>query len=384
MEKLEPANPPTPRPRWSNSTKTIVVLLLLAGAALLFKHVQIIITPLILAGILAFILNPVVNFFNRHARIPRTLVLLIIYLVFISIITLLIVFLTPLLIRQIQILMTDLPQILQTVEQFVKRKFVLGPFQLDLSSVTLKTEALLVDTIQSFGSESINFLGQVVTGVAEAGLVLIFTFIVSFYLIKDGARAVDWLYNLVPPDSRRDVQFLLSEINVIWGSFFRGQITLTLIVSLIIGTIGSVIGLPLAILMGVLAGLLELLPSLGHGIWFVTAVLLALFSGSTWEWMPLSHFWFAVLVAGLHLIYQQVDLNIIIPRIIGSRIHLHPAIVIIGILIGASLGGVLGIFLAAPTIATLRVLGRYIHANLLDRDPFPEIMDLVQESQEEE
>ena len=76
-------------------------------------------------------------------------------------------------------------------------------------------------------------------------------------------------------------------------------------------------------------------------------------------------------MVALHLVFQQVDLDYLIPRIIGRRVHLHPLIVIVGILVGALLGGVLGIFLAAPTISSLRVLGRYVHANLLDRDPFP-------------
>jgi predicted PurR-regulated permease PerM len=136
-----------------------------------------------------------------------------------------------------------------------------------------------------------------------------------------------------------------------------------------------VLGIPgsasMALLMGVMAGLLELLPSLGHGIWLALALPLALFSGSTWDWMPLSNFWFAVLVLGLHAVYQQVDLNYIIPRIIGRRVHLHPLIVILGILVGATIGGVLGIFLAAPTISSARVLGRYVYANLMDMDPFP-------------
>ncbi len=74
---------------------------------------------------------------------------------------------------------------------------------------------------------------------------------------------------------------------------------------------------------------------------------------------------------GLHLFYQQFDLNYLIPRIVGRRVHLPPLVVILGIVSGALLGGVLGVVLAAPTIASLRVIGRYIYANLLDLDPFP-------------
>ncbi|MCC6904509.1 MAG: AI-2E family transporter, partial [Anaerolineae bacterium] len=91
--------------------------------------------------------------------------------------------------------------------------------------------------------------------------------------------------------------------------------------------------------------------------------------GSTW--LPVSNLAFAVIVAVMHLVFTKLDLNFLIPRIVGERVHLHPLVVIIGIIIGASVGGVLGIALAAPAIATLRVIGRYIHAKLLDYDPFP-------------
>lgn len=77
-----------------------------------------------------------------------------------------------------------------------------------------------------------------------------------------------------------------------------------------------------------------------------------------------------LIVIGLHLVYQQFDLNYLIPRIIGRSVHLPPLVVILGIVTGAALAGVLGILLAAPTIASARVLSRYLFANLFDLDPF--------------
>jgi predicted PurR-regulated permease PerM len=360
----------------------IVILLILGGISLL-QRIQSILAPLILAAILAFILNPVVNFFNRWAHIPRSLVLLFIYLIFAALITLAFATLTPPLIRQIQNLMSELPAILESLESWFARQWVLGPFTVDPSGLLDETETLLLDFVQSVGSESVNFLGEVVAGVAEVGVTAIFMLIVSFYLVKDGQKAVGWFYSLVPPSLEGDVRRLLDEINLIWGGFFRGQVVLGLVGGLIVGTGSAIIGLPLALLMGVMAGLLELLPSLGHGIWLTLAVPLALFSGSTWEWMPLSNFWFAVMVVGLHAVFQQIDLNYIIPRIIGRRVHLHPLIVILGILVGASIGGVLGVFLAAPTISSLRVLGRYVYANLMDMDPFPTEMEGTAPSSED-
>jgi predicted PurR-regulated permease PerM len=140
------------------------------------------------------------------------------------------------------------------------------------------------------------------------------------------------------------------------------------VVAVIFTIIGFILGLPFALAMGVFAGLMEFLPSIGHGIWLVVASLLALFAGSTW--LPLPNWAFMLVVIGLHLVYQQFDLNYLIPRIIGHSVHLPPLVVILGIVTGAVLAGVLGIPLAAPTIASARVLGRYVYANLFDLDPF--------------
>ena len=83
-----------------------------------------------------------------------------------------------------------------------------------------------------------------------------------------------------------------------------------------------------------------------------------------------------LLIIGLHLIFEQFDLNYLIPRIIGRRVQLKPLVVILGIAIGAVLAGMIGILIAAPTIASARVIGRYIYANLLDQDPFPPIKEI--------
>ena len=77
-----------------------------------------------------------------------------------------------------------------------------------------------------------------------------------------------------------------------------------------------------------------------------------------------------MLVLGIHLVLEQVDLNILIPRIVGRQVKLHPMVVIIGIIVGGMLGGVLGILLAAPTIASAAVLARYVWAKLLDLPPW--------------
>ena len=128
--------------------------------------------------------------------------------------------------------------------------------------------------------------------------------------------------------------------------------------------------------MGLLAGLLEFLPSIGHGIWLFLASILTFSLGSSW--IPLPNWAVMLILIGLHIIFQQFDLNYLIPRIIGRSVHLPPLVVILGIVIGAITAGVIGIPLAAPTISSIRIIGRYIYANIFDLDPFPTELSLME------
>jgi predicted PurR-regulated permease PerM len=116
------------------------------------------------------------------------------------------------------------------------------------------------------------------------------------------------------------------------------------------------------------AALLELIPNWGYGISGAVGVIFAFFQGSSW--IPLPSWAFALLVAGLYFLMWQIDTNYLIPRIIGSRLQLPPGVIIVGIIAGASVGGALGILLAAPAIASVRVLGSYIYRRLLDIEPY--------------
>jgi len=106
-------------------------------------------------------------------------------------------------------------------------------------------------------------------------------------------------------------------------------------------------------------------------------VVVALFTGSSF--LPLSNFWFAALVVGLYILIQQFEGNLLVPRILGRSLNLHPLVVLIGIIVGGSLAGILGMLLAAPVLATLRIVARYVFYRLYDRDPFAEPDEPVEE-----
>jgi len=110
----------------------------------------------------------------------------------------------------------------------------------------------------------------------------------------------------------------------------------------------------------------------------IPAVLVALVQGS--NVLPVSNLIFALIVVLVYVVIQQVENNYLVPRIMGHSLHMHPVFVLIGVVVGASFAGVLGAFLAAPVLASLKVLGLYAHAKIVDRDPLaePPIVEAVE------
>jgi predicted PurR-regulated permease PerM len=353
------------RPHWSPQTKLTFSLLLLALFVYLLFRFSVILSPLILALILSYVLSPLANAFEKRLKLRRGLATFLAYLLTLGVLVTLPAVLIPPLVAQSVNLSLDIQRYLFSIESLLGNKYVIAGQTLDLDALLKQAIGSLQGLLQPVFGQTLNLAVEVISSVVW----VIFILVISFYLVKDGPALRLWLEARVPPPYRQDYIRLRDEISQVWAAFFRGQLVLALVVMVLFTLIGFIIGLPFALAMGVFAGLMEFLPSIGHGIWLLTASLLALFSGSTW--LPLPNWAFMLIVIGLHLVYQQFDLNYLIPRIIGRSVHLPPLVVILGIVTGAVLAGVLGIFLAAPTIASARVLGRYIYANLFDLEPFP-------------
>jgi predicted PurR-regulated permease PerM len=351
------------RPRWSTSTKLVVSLLLLALATYLLYRFSVVVAPFVLAVILAFLLNPLVDRLERRLKVPRGLATLLVYLTLIALLILLPALIVPELVDQFQSLNLDLQQMVDGIQQAIGETIVIGGIHLDSGQIIGQLQQALGTMAEPVFGQTVGLLVDAITSLVW----IVFIFVISFYLIKDSAKLWGWFEKLPPPEYLPDFISLKREINAVWGDFFRGQLVLALVVSVNFMIAGFLIGLPFAMAMALFAGIMEFIPTLGHGIWLAVALLLALSRGSTW--LPLPSWLMALLVLGLHLVYQQVDLNYLIPRIIGRRVRLHPLVIILGIVLGASMAGVLGILLAAPTIASARVLGRYLKAYLFDLNP---------------
>jgi predicted PurR-regulated permease PerM len=353
------------RPHWPYATKLTISLLLLAFFIYLLTRFHEIVPPIIIAIIIAYILNPIINFYCTRIHLPRSLIILFTYMILIAIIVTIPIVIIPRLGENIEPLQINPQQIITSIESALAQEYSVAGFTIHPSALASQLIGALQGLLQPVVGQTVNLVKNIITSM----IWIIFIILVSFYLIKDGSKLEEWITSHLPPAFLQDYHWIRDEINQIWGAFFRGQLLLSSVVAIIFIIGGLILGLPFALAMGVLAGILEFLPSIGHGIWLVIASLLAFFLGSTW--IPIPHWVFMLIIIGIHLFFEQFDLNYLIPRIVGRRVHLPPLVVILGIVSGAILAGILGIPLAAPTIASFRVIGRYIFANLFDMEWTP-------------
>ena len=361
---------------WSESTKWLVIVSSLLVLVWIVYRFSQIISPLVIALILAYVLNPPIKFLTTRTRLSRTLAVVSVYLALIFILGLLLVSFVPSLTQQVKSIDVDLQDSVEDISRFFERPLFVFGFYIDLMDVYNEVSGTLQSIVSPLASQTVSFL----IGVASGFAWLVFVLIVSFYLLKDAGRLLRSLDSLVPADYREEAHRLLGEVTVIWSAFFRSQLVLCAVVGTLVGVVLAIVGVRNALILAIMAGVLEIIPNIGPTIAAIPAVLIAYFQGSTH--LSLSNGWFALSVIGLYVVIQQLENNILVPRIIGRSLNLHPLVVIIGVIAGASFAGILGMFLAAPLIASLRILGSYIYCKLLDLEPFDEPLVLLPKDKE--
>lgn len=357
-------------PVWGPSTKRAVAFSALVLAALLLYRFRQVLPPLLIAFLLAFILHPVVRFLMRHTRMGRTAATAVVFIVLILVgLGLMAAPVTAVLSiqRAFQSLQLDLGRLAEDVGAFVSKPVNIMGYSVDLSPLYQELNKTLTSYLGRVAQGTISVLMTVASGAVW----VIFILISTFYLVRDADRIIAAIDNLTPPAYREDVVCLRREIARVWNAFLRGQLLLGLVIGVLVAIACTILGLPYPAVLGLVAGVLEFLPSIGPTIAAIPAILLALFQGSSY--LPLTNFWVAVLTALTYIIIQQVENNLLVPRILGGSLELHPLVVLIAIIIGGNVAGILGMLVASPMVATLRILARYVLYRVYDRDPFAEI-----------
>lgn len=213
----------------------------------------------------------------------------------------------------------------------------------------------LGSALNSVVAAGANLVEAVISRAAMIG----FMILASIYISMDAQTYRNIFLNSIPAGFRSEISTLLTQIERVWSAFFYGELKLMLVVGGMT-TIGlTALGMPGALYLGIIAGSLEIIPNIGPIIATVPAVIVALIQGSVY--LPISHLAFAGLVILFYIVVQQVENNLIVPRVLGAALELPPLIVMTGIVVGASVSGILGALLATPVIATGHEILHYIY-----------------------
>ncbi len=350
---------------WSRTTKRLVVVGLIIIFLLVLYLFRDLLPPVGIAVVLAYLLKPVADLVERRTRLPRTLAVMLVYAVLLLLLSTIPVVVVPYAVNWVGWLSENLQQLADQLAGFLSQPLSFFGYDFSLGDVVGDVEGTLQGLVQPFATQTVNLVLNVLSSL----LWVISITIISFYLVKDADRLREFLDSVAPPGYTAELRDLREAVNQVWKAFFRGQVVLGIIIGLVVWITMSIVGLPQAGLMGLLAGLLEVIPTFGPVLATIPAVLIAFFLGSVY--LPLSNFWFTVLVLGIYIVIQQLENAYLVPRIMGRRMQLHPVVVFIGVLAGGLVAGTIGVLLAAPIAGTFRVVLRYIHAKLLDQEPFP-------------
>jgi predicted PurR-regulated permease PerM len=152
-----------------------------------------------------------------------------------------------------------------------------------------------------------------------------------------------------------------------------------LVVGVLVALVMGLMGVRLALVLGLVAGLLEFVPVFGALIAGLIAAIVAFFQGS--NWWGLSSFAFVIAVILVFMIIQQIENNVLVPRIIGQSLNLHPIVVLMAALAGGMLAGVIGLLLAAPAVATLRLWMGYVYIKIAGLEAWPAPVLVAPESE---
>lgn len=197
---------------------------------------------------------------------------------------------------------------------------------------------------------------------------LLFVFVV-FYLLHDGRNLRGAVVGAAPDGYQEDVMRLLHDLGHVWNNYLRGQIILALIMGSSMWLIAVVLGLPNPLIFALIAGLMEFVPNIGPALALAPPTITALFVTSS-TLPELSGLPIALMVIGLWFIMQQLEAVVLVPTIVGGSLRLHPVVMILAVVWGASVGGILGVILAAPIVASVRILGQYVYGRLTNRPSF--------------
>jgi predicted PurR-regulated permease PerM len=310
----------------------------------------------VLGAAIAFLIQPAVTRLVGLG-VPRVLAIGIVFVVIIVALAGLVLLIVPLGVREVAQLQTQAPSIAAAAQDRINSLQgspinILG-IDINLKGITETINAHLKDYLLGQFGNAVTIGLTALTTLLQ----LVLMFIVAFLLALDAAAFRRVLRRLVPNDYRTDFDQIWRKVRKMLYAYVRGQLIIAGLIGVLSGIACAVLGLPDPVALGLIAGVTALIPYLGPFIGAVPAILVGLAAG------PIK----ALLVAVVYFLISNIILNFVYPKVMGDAVRLPPVLVIVAFIAGFSWAGILGMFVAVPIAATLRILFDHIYPRLYEK-----------------
>lgn len=323
------------------------IALLVVGLVALYALSEVLL-PFVAGMAIAYFLDPVVDRFEKVGW-SRTLGTSIVLVGFLVISIGLFLLLVPVLNAQLLRLIEVVPSVLERLEPFLRPV---------LAQLSAGADEAALGKIPSMAGEALKWAGglfaRVVSGgVAVANLLslLLITPIVAFYLLRDWDRMIETIDGWLPHAQRDTIRVQSAAIDRTLAAFVRGQGSVCIVLSVFYAAALSLAGLQFGVVIGIFVGLISFVPFVGAIIGGLLSIGLAAAQFDSWQ--PVG------IIAGIFVVGQILEGNVLTPKLVGGAVGLHPVWVIFALLAGGALFGFVGVLLALPAAAVIGVLTRF-------------------------
>jgi predicted PurR-regulated permease PerM len=371
---MNQTSPPT-SPSWGPTTKLVVALTLTAIVIGLVIQFHGIIAPLLMALVVAYLLNPIAGFLQRSLRfswaMSVTIIYVLLFLIVIGILTLGGVGLVQQIESLVGIVRSSLTLLPGFIQDLSGKTFQIGSLALDFSRLDMRgLSTQLLGIIQPVLGSTGTLVGAMAAGAAQFLGWSLFILLISYFVLVESGSVRGALVPVSIPGYADDIRRLGTELSRIWNAFLRGQIVVFLLATVTYLSVLTVLGVRYALGIAFLAGIARFVPYVGNIVSWTTLALVAYFQAPSW--LGLSALSYAALCVALAVLIDQVFDNFVTPRIISQALRVHPAAVLIAAIVFANLLGLIGVVVAAPILATVALFWRYLVRKMFDLDPWPE------------
>lgn len=357
-------------PAWTTTTKLIIGLTLAAIFAGIFIYYRSIVSLMILAFIITYLFQPIVNWLSEKTRmswrLSTTLVFLLFVIVLIGLLAgagLAIAQQVAGLVRVVQEFANDLPELANRLTDFLAQYGAVSDL-INLNDIANR----LLEALQPLLGQAGSLVGSVATGAAVSIGKILFVVFVAYFILSESRRVGNIQIQI--PQYDYDIKRMSRQMRIIWDSFFRGQIIIFMMVFVVYSIVLSALGVRYSIALAALTGLAIFIPYVG--LWTASIVMMLVTFFQPANYFGLFPWQFSILVLAIVLIINFIFDHYISPRFLGRTLDIHPAAVVVAALFMANLFGLIGIFLAAPIVATIKAVGLYVFRKLFDQEPWPD------------